>query len=151
MFKNVLLASFAVVMSMTIAVMGQCSNGACQVANAIYKECKVSSTSAADFKKCLCTKKFLVNYERCIGGTVCAWDGNPSTLNQPCIDLYCPGTFDGGFDAKAFCEGRLTTSSSAKPITPTRTIRTLTPILTGGPITVRPTRIITLDPPYPTV
>ncbi|KAG8753180.1 hypothetical protein FRC14_006351 [Serendipita sp. 396] len=103
MFKNVLFVFTALLTIATVPVMSQCSNGACGAANAIYKECKYSSFTKAAFKKCLCTKKFLVNYQRCLDGWVCAWDGNPATLNNPCIALYCPGTFDGGFDAKSFC------------------------------------------------
>ncbi|KAG8829823.1 hypothetical protein FRC17_005964 [Serendipita sp. 399] len=136
---------------MTVAVMGQCTNRACDVANALYKECRISSTSVADFKKCLCTKKFLNNYQRCLNGVVCPWTGETSI--EVCVPLYCPGKFDGGFDAKAFCEDRLTTSST-KPVTPTRTLPTLTPIYTGGPVTVRPITTrgpITLEPPRPTV
>lgn len=104
MLKNVFYVVSALLAS--TVVMAQCTNSACTAANAIYKECKYSYTSLRDFQKCLCTEKFLVNYNRCIGGSVCAWDGNPATLNNPCIALYCPGTFDGGFDAKAFCATR---------------------------------------------
>jgi hypothetical protein len=108
MFKNVVLVLTALLASTTVAA--QCSNGACGAANAIYKECKYSFTAFRDFQACLCTKKFLVNYERCLNGFVCPWDGNPATLNNPCIALYCPGKFEGGFDAKAFCASRTRTS-----------------------------------------
>ncbi|KAG8812119.1 hypothetical protein FRC17_002181, partial [Serendipita sp. 399] len=103
MFKNVVLAVTTLIAIMVIPVTAQCTNGACTAANNTYKQCKLSTTSAASFKTCLCAGPFLVNYGRCLGGKVCAWDGNKSTLNLPCIDLYCPGTFVGGFDAPVFC------------------------------------------------
>ncbi|KAG8820182.1 hypothetical protein FRC19_009088 [Serendipita sp. 401] len=103
MFKNAILALSALLTIMTVPAVAQCTNGACTAANNAYTQCKLSTTTTAAFKACLCTNVFLVNYGRCLGGHVCAWDGNPSTLNQPCIDLYCPGTFAGGFDAPVFC------------------------------------------------
>ncbi|PVF91447.1 hypothetical protein CPB86DRAFT_792050 [Serendipita vermifera] len=115
MFKNVVIVLTALLASTTVSA--QCTNAACGVANSIYKECKYSFTALRDFKACLCTQKFLVNYERCLGGSVCAWDGNPDTLNNPCILIYCPGKFEGGFDAKAFCSGKSTpTSLTYSPI-----------------------------------
>ncbi len=108
MFRNVLFVLSVLLASSS--VMAQCTNSACTSANADYKLCKYSYTIESEFKKCLCTEKFLVNYQRCLGGSVCAWDGIPAHLNQPCIALYCPGTFAGGFDAKAYCSSRLSTS-----------------------------------------
>ncbi|KAG8776853.1 hypothetical protein FRB91_007863 [Serendipita sp. 411] len=105
MFKHAILVLSAALLTATNVL--ACTNAACQVANSIYKECKYSTTNIDALRKCLCTDKFIVNYNRCLNGFVCAWDGNPSTLNQPCIALYCPGTFDGGFDAIAFCRGTL--------------------------------------------
>ncbi|KAG8805482.1 hypothetical protein FRC19_007860 [Serendipita sp. 401] len=102
--RNVFLALSALVLSMVInPANAQCANDACVAANSIYNKCKHSTTIAPNFKSCLCTPVFLVNYDRCLGGKVCAWDGNPDTLDDPCIDLYCAGTFDGGFDAQKFC------------------------------------------------
>ncbi|KIM26871.1 hypothetical protein M408DRAFT_178448 [Serendipita vermifera MAFF 305830] len=127
MFKNALYVISVLLASTT--VMAQCNNGACTVANSIYKECKYSFTALREFKTCLCTEKFLVNYDRCLNGTICPWDGSPDTLNGPCVKIYCPGKFDGGFDARAFCSGRL------PPITTKGTVPTLTyspiPIETG--------------------
>lgn len=136
-------------------VMAQCTNGACGAANAIYKECKYSYTTLSGFRACLCTQKFLVNYDRCKGGWVCPWDGRPETLNNACIALYCPGEFDGGFDAKAFCSGylpptsvttkrttttgttkRTTTTATTKKTTTTGTTIRTTPTLTYGPIPI---------------
>lgn len=108
MFKNTLYILSALLAS--TAVMAQCTNGACTLANSLYTECKYSYTTVGDFQKCLCTQKFLVNYGRCLGGKVCAWTGG--SLNAPCIDLYCPGTFAGGFDATEFCSGSSSTSLS---------------------------------------
>ncbi|KAG8762435.1 hypothetical protein FRC15_008509 [Serendipita sp. 397] len=145
MFKNVLFVLSALLIIVTVPATAQCTNNACEVANAIYKECKITSTSLADFKKCLCTKKFLVNYERCLNGTICSWDGTPDTLIAPCVKIYCPGTFVGGFDAKAFCAGSPITTTTTS-IKPTKSIiKTLTPIYTHGPITI-PLPIETLLP-----
>ncbi|PVF92695.1 hypothetical protein CPB86DRAFT_790918 [Serendipita vermifera] len=103
MFKNALYILSALAAS--TVVLGQCTNYACNSANDHYKECQANfaDTTSSDFKACLCTNQFLVNYQRCSSGYVCAWDGNPGTLNQPCITLYCEGEFVGGFDAAAFC------------------------------------------------
>jgi hypothetical protein len=91
------------VLATSTVVLAQCTNNACTFVNEAYKQCKMDVTTIAGFKTCLCTNQFLVNYERCQNGTVCAWDGNPDTLNNPCILIYCPGEFVGGFDAKEFC------------------------------------------------
>ncbi|KAG9053991.1 hypothetical protein FS842_006521, partial [Serendipita sp. 407] len=104
MFKKVLPLLPVLLAIVTVPATAQCANGACEVANEIYNECKYSTTTLVDFKECLCTTKLLVNYERCLNGTICPWDGNPDTLNGPCVKIYCPGTFSGEFDAKAFCE-----------------------------------------------
>ncbi|KIM22101.1 hypothetical protein M408DRAFT_27869 [Serendipita vermifera MAFF 305830] len=114
MFKRVIFVVSALLASTVVTA--QCTNNACTAANALYKKCKYSYTAVGDFKACLCTDVFLVNYNRCLGGTVCAWDGNPDHLNNPCIALYCPGTFAGGFDAKAFCAGKASASLTAIPI-----------------------------------
>ncbi|KAG9053992.1 hypothetical protein FS842_006522 [Serendipita sp. 407] len=103
MFKHAILAVSALLTIATVPVTAQCTNGACTAANDIYTQCQLSTTTTAAFKTCLCTQIFLVNYGRCLNGVVCAWDGNPSTLGGVCVDLYCPGTFDGGFDATAYC------------------------------------------------
>ncbi|KAG8851453.1 hypothetical protein FRB91_007864 [Serendipita sp. 411] len=162
MFKHVLFVLSALLAIVAVPTTAQCTNNACEVANAIYKECKITSTSLTDFKKCLCTKKFLVNYERCLNGTICSWDGTPDTLTAPCVKIYCPGTFVGGFDAKAFCAGSPSTSylspfelgidhpsivtTTTTSIKPTKSIiKTLTPIYTHGPITI-PLPIETLLP-----
>ncbi|KAG8753181.1 hypothetical protein FRC14_006352 [Serendipita sp. 396] len=128
MLGNAFLVLSALLAVVTVPVTA-CTNGACGVANSIYKECKYKTVTTADFKKCLCTKQFLVNYDRCLAGSVCGWNGDPATLNNPCILIYCPGTFDGGFDAKAFCMNRLVPTSL-----PTRTVRP--PILTLDPIPI---------------
>ncbi|KAG8770610.1 hypothetical protein FS842_006340 [Serendipita sp. 407] len=135
--RSVLLSTFsALIISMTInSANAQCTNGACNAANAIYKECKYRFTALKDFKLCLCTNKFLVNYDRCARGYVCAWDGNPDTLNGACIALYCPGGFAGGFDAKAFCAGTSTTpaASSTASARPSKTFSESI-IFTAGPV-----------------
>ncbi|KAG8829825.1 hypothetical protein FRC17_005966 [Serendipita sp. 399] len=135
MFRNAFVVLSTLLAIATIPGAIACTNNACIAANTIYKECKLKATSLAEFKKCLCTKRFLVNYERCIGGTVCAWDGNPDTLNSPCILIYCPGTFDGGFDAKAYCAGRdPSLFSTAPPISTKPITRTIGPITRTIPI-----------------
>ncbi|KAG8812032.1 hypothetical protein FRC19_003420 [Serendipita sp. 401] len=134
--RSVLLAFSALFMSMAInSANAQCTNGACDAANAIYKECKYSFTALRDFKRCLCTDKFLVNYDRCLSGYVCPWDGNPDTLNGPCVKIYCPGKFAGGFDAKAFCAGTSTTLavSSTASARPSKTFSESI-IFTAGPV-----------------
>ncbi|KAG8753179.1 hypothetical protein FRC14_006350 [Serendipita sp. 396] len=103
MFRNVILTLSALLAIVTVPAVAQCTNGACTSANNTYKQCKLSTTTTAAFKACLCTNVFLVNYGRCLNGVVCAWDGSRTGLNQPCITLYCPGTFAGGFDAPVFC------------------------------------------------
>ncbi|PVF93765.1 hypothetical protein CPB86DRAFT_88089 [Serendipita vermifera] len=103
MFKRALYA--LTVLAASTLVAAQCTNDACTSANTDYKTCKLITVSSAAFKTCLCTKKFLVNYDRCIKGTICAWDGDPATIGDPCPAIVCPGTFDGGFDAAAFCAG----------------------------------------------
>ena len=107
MLKNVLYVFSALLASTTVTA--QCGNAACTLANSLYTECKYSYTTVGDFQKCLCTNKFLVNYGRCLSGTICAWDGT-GPLNTPCVKIYCPGTFAGGFDAVAFCSGSSSTS-----------------------------------------
>ncbi|PVG01492.1 hypothetical protein CPB86DRAFT_781282 [Serendipita vermifera] len=102
LFKKVIYALLA-----STAVMAQsgCVNQACIAANKQYQECLYS---VANFKSCLCTKAFLTNYDRCLGGTVCAYD--PTVTRQLCPAVYCPGKFDGGFDAKVFCGIAISTS-----------------------------------------
>ncbi|KAG8840790.1 hypothetical protein FRB91_005672 [Serendipita sp. 411] len=108
MFKNILLVLstllVTVIIPMTVA---QCTNGACKRANSLYNWCHYTTLSAAGFKNCLCTAIFHENYRRCLGGTVCPWDGT----DGPCIEIFCPGTFAGGFDAAAFCADGSTTST----------------------------------------
>lgn len=107
MLKNALYVLSALLASTT--VMAQCQNNACDLANSLYRECKYSNTNGVAFHHCLCTDKFLVNYDRCLRGYVCAWDGiGPQETD--CIGIYCPGPFVGGFDAKKYCEGRPGTS-----------------------------------------
>ncbi|KAG8844577.1 hypothetical protein FRB91_002527 [Serendipita sp. 411] len=105
MFKNTILILSSLLAIVIIPTTAQCTNGACTEANAFYTRCKLTNVSTASFKTCLCTPVFLENYRRCIGGTVCPWDGDLSTLSDPCIALYCPGTVARGFNATAFCAG----------------------------------------------
>jgi hypothetical protein len=92
-----------IVAGTTIAT--RCVNKACVYANTHYKECILGACAYSNFQSCLCTERFLVNYDRCTRGIICDWDGDPNTLNEPCILIACPGTFDAGFDAKEFCSG----------------------------------------------
>ncbi|PVF92865.1 hypothetical protein CPB86DRAFT_743588 [Serendipita vermifera] len=89
--------TLALLFTSTLAVpqTGTCTNEACIAANNQYQSCLANYSS--DLKPCLCTEEFLSNYDRCLGGTICPW---PATV---CVKIYCPGTFDGGFDAKEFC------------------------------------------------
>jgi hypothetical protein len=84
------------------SVAAQCENEACNYINSHYKECLVISPTKALYKKCLCTKRFLVNYDRCEAGFICDWDG-VEPESEPCPRIYCPGKFIGGFDARKFC------------------------------------------------
>ncbi|PVG01493.1 hypothetical protein CPB86DRAFT_870935 [Serendipita vermifera] len=124
-FKNI----FYMLLAST-AVMAQsgCVNQACIAANNQYKEC-LSRRDYAAFKSCLCTKKFLINYERCLNGTVCAYDDTTSI--QVCVPLYCPGKFDGGFDPKAFCG--VSGPSTTAPATRETYIPTTTFAIETGP------------------
>ncbi|KAG8829822.1 hypothetical protein FRC17_005963 [Serendipita sp. 399] len=157
MFKNIALVLPAALLAAT-TVMAQCTNYACQAANAIYQECKYSTFGTDDFQKCLCTDKFLVNYKRCVGGHVCAWDGDPATLGYPCIAVYCPGSFAGGFDANAFCRGNITfgypsSTSTSKTSTTTTTSKSISVIKTTSTIrstsTSRRPVITYFAPTYP--
>lgn len=106
MLKNTLYVFSALLASTT--VMASC-NAACDLANSIYTECKYSYTTVGDFQSCLCTDKFLVNYDRCLSGYICAWDG-VGPKETPCVKIYCTAPFAGGFDAEAFCSGSPSTS-----------------------------------------
>ncbi|KAG8844578.1 hypothetical protein FRB91_002528 [Serendipita sp. 411] len=134
MFKNALLILSSLLATVVIPATAACTNGACTKANAIYNRCQFSTVSVAAFKTCLCTPIFLENYRRCIGGVVCPWDGDPSTLIGPCNTLYCPGTVAGGFDAAAFCAdgtAALTLEAradSAKPSSTKKKTTTTTPL-----------------------
>ncbi|PVF92863.1 hypothetical protein CPB86DRAFT_790716 [Serendipita vermifera] len=100
--------TFAILVASTIAVpqiSGTCPNQACTAANNQYKTCLASSWN--NIKPCLCTEEFLSNYGRCLGGTICPW---PARI---CSTVYCPGTFDGGFDANYFCG--VTSASTSVP------------------------------------
>ncbi|KIM21489.1 hypothetical protein M408DRAFT_12528 [Serendipita vermifera MAFF 305830] len=107
MVKAYLLSALLV----SAVAMAQCTNEACDVMNSIYSECKYGNSVVEDFKTCLCTEEFLEDYKRCLGGYVCPY---PATI---CITLYCPGTFNGGFDAPAFCSGSLSLTSAAATAT----------------------------------
>ncbi|KIM21490.1 hypothetical protein M408DRAFT_103426 [Serendipita vermifera MAFF 305830] len=103
MLKAYLLSAILV----STAAMAQCTNEACNVMNSIYNECKYSNTGVQDFKSCLCNQTFLEDYQRCESGFVC-----PYPIDT-CVKIYCPGTFDGGFDAPAFCSGSSSLTSAA--------------------------------------
>ncbi|PVG01491.1 hypothetical protein CPB86DRAFT_781280 [Serendipita vermifera] len=128
MFKSVIYALTILLTGTTVmAQTSSCVNDACTVANNVYKNCLLSYY--ADFKTCLCTKKFLNNYDRCLHGTICAWEETTSV--QYCPLIYCPGKFDGGFDANAFC-GVAVSSTASQPATrETYTPTTTYPIETG--------------------
>jgi hypothetical protein len=100
MFKN----AFYVLSLLLVAtsVTAQCENAACGYINDHYKECKTGTTTEADFKTCLCTKRFLVNYDRCESGFICDWDG-VEPLDEICPTIFCTEPFVGGFDARAYC------------------------------------------------
>ncbi|PVF93764.1 hypothetical protein CPB86DRAFT_789777, partial [Serendipita vermifera] len=115
--------AFTLLVAATAAATNTC-NKACGYVNDHYKQCILGECAHARFKSCLCTKRFLVNYDRCSSGLICEWDGRPETLNQPCPAIACvpPGSFDGGFDAKAFCSSNtctanVTSTVMATPIT----------------------------------
>jgi hypothetical protein len=96
---------YALSLLLAATVVAACENEACNYINSHYTECLNTSISKAAFKKCLCTKRFLVNYNRCMTGFICEWDG-VEPLTEPCEKIYCPGTFIGGYDAAKFCAPR---------------------------------------------
>jgi hypothetical protein len=101
MFKTLFYTLPLLVASTTVTA--QCVNNACTEANRDYKSCKKSVETQEELKTCLCTQKFLVNYDRCLRGVICAWDGDPTHSITTCPAVVCIGTFNGSFDAKAFC------------------------------------------------
>ncbi|PVF94307.1 hypothetical protein CPB86DRAFT_50691 [Serendipita vermifera] len=107
MFKN---AVYVLSLLLAATAVAACENEACNYINSHYTQCLSNSPSKTAFKKCLCTKRFLVNYDRCQTGFICDWDG-VEPLTEPCPKIYCPGEFIGGFDAKKFC--------ALGPVTPT--------------------------------
>ncbi|PVG01490.1 hypothetical protein CPB86DRAFT_76391 [Serendipita vermifera] len=109
-FKNSIYTFTLLLTSAVVVVqVGGCVNQACIAANNQYQDYLTNYSD--NLKPCLCTQKFLINYDCCLRGKICAWNGSSSS--QLCPAVYCPGTFDGGFDAKFFCG--VTTTSAPVP------------------------------------
>jgi hypothetical protein len=98
-----MLKYYFVLLVTSTVVAAQCTNYACVNMNYHYYLCRLVEATFSDFKPCLCTQQFLVNYDRCLRGSVCAWDGDPEKLDGPCVAEYCPGIFEGSFDPAEFC------------------------------------------------
>ena len=104
-----------------ITTEGGCTNFACHAIEASVTICDSKKTTDQAYRDCLCTdvrvfafgglpckltprlQVFKVNFNRCITGFVCAWNGTGNPDDVICTAEFCIGQFPKTFQPQAIC------------------------------------------------